>query len=174
MNGILSTRAALAGVAFNLAKNLKTGLCDFGFFRIGPLHSSAINAFATLAAVGLLGYGAYVLMRNGPRNATTFVLAGLTFPAVVLLAHDVAFGGGLVEQGRYFMPLYLARLHLRCDQCGITLPVDNAPLPDSSGVSDVFVLGSLGVNERANHRYVIGIKTFPLQPDPLNMFLSPQ
>lgn len=266
MNGILSTRSGLAAVALNLAKDLKTSLFDFGFFRIGPLHSSAINAVATLVAVGLLGYAAYVLTRSGRRNATAFILVGLTLPAVVLVAHDVVFGGGIVEQGRYLMPLYLAatislaflfdttlrqrssrrawwavafvavlfggtvscvlsaqantwwnkdyertpqvaaivnaahlplvagdigssralglgyylhpsvllRLHLRCDQCSVTSPVDTAASPDSGGPSDVFFLGSGGYDGRVNHRYVIGIKTFPLRADPLNMFLSPQ
>jgi len=108
MNGILTTKLGLPAVLFDLIHDLKSGLFDFGFFQIGPLHSSAINAASILVAVALLGYAAYVLARGGPRNAAIFVLVGLTLPALALAAHDAVLGGDLVGQARYFMPAFLA------------------------------------------------------------------
>ena len=274
---ILSTRMSPLSMAIAFIRDLKGSLFDFGFFRIGPLHSSAINAASTLAAVALIGYAGFVLARNRQRSATTFLVLALGLPPLAPIAHDVFFGGGLVEQARYFVPVFLAatialaylfsttmrpesghrgwwtatfllvlfggvtscilsaqaatwwnkdyertpevaaivnatrrplvvgdvgssralgltyylnpnvslRVNLRCDNCGLAAPPVDRDLPaGSAAFSDVFVFGAYeapqsrathdGGETRASALHEIGIKTFPLQPAPLNMFLSPQ
>jgi uncharacterized membrane protein len=108
MNGILSAKTSPLKVAAELLRGLKASLFDFGFFRIGPLRSTWVNALATLAAAALTACAASALATGGRRKAAAFVLVGLTFPALPLVAHDLLEGGGLVNQLRYLIPLYLA------------------------------------------------------------------
>jgi len=263
MNGILATKMGLAAVLFACVRDLKSGLFDFGFFTVGPFHSSAINALSIAVAVALLGYAGYALARSGRSKAATFVLLGLTFPALALAAHDVVFGGDLVGQARYLMPALLAavlalanlfddklraarglwpatfvcvllgavascvisaeartwwnkdyertpqvaaivnaaqrplvvsdqassralalsfylrpdvalRLHLRCVQCTAELSAEPDLLAQSGRFSDIFLVGPYGGPGTLppDQFRVIGIGTFPSEPNPLNMFLS--
>ena len=108
MSGIMSARTSPPGIALALLRNVKSSFFDVGFFKIGPLRSTAINAVGTLAAGALAGYAGYVLARGGRRKAAAFVLVALTFPGLPIVVHDLLRGGGLVEQTRYFVPVYLA------------------------------------------------------------------
>ncbi len=107
MSGILNTRIAPLTVVTTLLRNSRSAFVDFGLFQLGPLHSTAINLGLTVIVMSLVAYALYHLVKREERSVWAFVGLAFLLPMLPLVARDLVSGGGLVNQSRYFTPLYL-------------------------------------------------------------------
>ncbi len=107
MVGLMHAHLPASQTALIFLRNVRAIFLDFGYFSIGHHSSTALNAALTLAVAALAGYALYFVWRTYPRPAFRFLALVLLVPALPLLGHDLAFGGILVDQSRYFTPTYI-------------------------------------------------------------------
>jgi uncharacterized membrane protein len=108
MAGILSARLSPSTIVAVLLRNLRNVFVDIGRFNLGPLGASAVNVGLSVLVVALVAYAMYDVWRRAPRSGGRFALIALGFPALPLVLHDLLSGGHIVDQSRYFIPLYLS------------------------------------------------------------------
>ena len=107
MATILTHRVHVSTIAVTFLKNLRAVFIDFGRVQIHHVSSTEINGAFTAVVALLIAVSVYVMIRRTSWNVAGFVLLALCLPSAPLLIHDVAFGGILVDQSRYFVPVYL-------------------------------------------------------------------
>jgi uncharacterized membrane protein len=71
------------------------------------VHSTALNLALAIAVVALAAYAFYVLIRSTDRATWAFIVICVCKPMLPVVARDIVSGGGLTNQSRYFIPLYL-------------------------------------------------------------------
>jgi len=107
MNGILSLKLSKLGILLTFLRDVRSSFFDLGFFRFGFVRSTPVN-FALTAATTILVAGAFAfVIRRKPLRIWSLIALVAAVSALSLVMHDLIFGGGLVYQARYFMPLYL-------------------------------------------------------------------
>jgi uncharacterized membrane protein len=104
---ILTTRVSPRWVIVHLIEAVRSAFFDFGPFHYGMLRSGIVDPFLTIFVLVLIGYALVALIRSNKRAAGAFALIALCLPMLPLVLHDLLFGGELVSQARYFIPLYL-------------------------------------------------------------------
>jgi hypothetical protein len=88
-------------------RNIRAAFIDFGLFQLGPVHSTVVNLVLTLLVTVLVAFAIGSLIGRERRAVSAFILLALCLPMLLLVARDLVSGGGLVNQSRYFTPLYL-------------------------------------------------------------------
>jgi len=107
MSAILHTRTSPLTVLATLLRNVRSVFIDLGRFQLGPVHSTALNLALAIAVVALAAYAFYVLIRSTDRATWAFIVICVCLPMLPVVARDIVSGGGLTNQSRYFIPLYL-------------------------------------------------------------------
>jgi uncharacterized membrane protein len=107
MSAIFETHVGPLTVIGTLLRNVRGTFVDLGLFQLGSLHSTALNFALTVVIAGLVAYALAILIRNWSRSVALFVILSLGLPMLPILVRDLFSGGGLVNQSRYFIPLYL-------------------------------------------------------------------
>jgi uncharacterized membrane protein len=138
---MMAAKLTLAQIALAFLRDIKAAVIDFG-----PGHAPPVRLLVTVVGTALLVMIAYGLwyLRRAPETVRTFIATLLVIPAAPLLLHDLLSGGIFSEQGRYFVPVYLALALLLTNLFSGQLdPAAGGPAPRTAW-SALFVLTLVG------------------------------
>ena len=107
MAPLLASRLSVPAIGMAFARNIRSCVIDFGAVE-SHVGRPAVTALG-LAVLILLIWALWSLIsRHNHKLARPYIYSMLIVPALPLLGHDLISGGALVNQARYFEPVYLA------------------------------------------------------------------